>query len=137
MTPRQHLHRPCAHAHAPVLRRAPAPAPHIAGPPSPPLETSPSTFISKSSVSGSISGSDGKVFDDTIASAPPRNAAPASSEISVVDGVSLDHTGTLATSFTTSVTIETCAWFLPRFEPMSLRSMCGQLKFSSNASAPA
>ena len=48
----------------------------IAGPPRPPLDTRPSTFISKSSVSGSISGSDGKVFDDTIASAPPLNAAP-------------------------------------------------------------
>ena len=35
---------------------------------------SPSTFISNSSVSGSISGSDGNVFDDVIASAPPRNA---------------------------------------------------------------
>jgi hypothetical protein len=44
----------------------------IAGPPSPPLETSPSTLISNSSVSGSMIGSDGKVFDETIASAPPR-----------------------------------------------------------------
>ena len=36
----------------------------IAGPPRPPLETWPSTFISNSSVSGSISGSDGKVFEE-------------------------------------------------------------------------
>ena len=81
----------------------------IAGPPSPPLDTSPSTFISKSSVSGSISGSDGKVFEDTIASAPPLNAARASSAISVVDGVSFAHTGIFATSLTTSVTIDTCS----------------------------
>ena len=47
----------------------------IAGPPSPPLDTRPSTLISNSSVSGSISGSDGKVLDETIASAPPRKHA--------------------------------------------------------------
>src|SRR3954468_24940441 len=78
----------------------------IAGPPSPPLETNPSTLISNSSVSGSISGIDGHVFDDTIASAPPRKHAPASTTMSAVAGVSLHHTGTLATSFTASVTTE-------------------------------
>ena len=78
----------------------------IAGPPRPPLETKPSTFISNSSVSGSMSGSDGKVFDEVIASAPPRNAPRASTTMSVVDGVSLAQIGTRATSFTASVTIE-------------------------------
>src|SRR5713101_9920686 len=78
----------------------------IAGPPNPPLETYPSTFISKSSVFGSTSGSEGNVFDDEIASAPPRNAARASSTMSVVDGVSLAQQGTVATSLTTLVTIE-------------------------------
>jgi hypothetical protein len=54
-------------------------------------------------------GSDGNVFDETTASAPPRKAARASSTMSVVDGVSFDHTGTVATSLTTCVTIEICA----------------------------
>src|SRR2546423_1930895 len=44
----------------------------IAGPPSPPLETNPSTLISNSRVSGSISGMEGNVFDETIASAPEQ-----------------------------------------------------------------
>src|SRR3990170_1498515 len=78
----------------------------IAGPPSPPLETNPSTLISNSSVSGSIGGSEGKVFDDTIASAPPRKHAPASTTMSAVAGVSLHQTGTFATSLTASVTTE-------------------------------
>ena len=78
----------------------------IAGPPSPPLDTNPSTLISNSSVSGSINGIDGKVLDETIASAPPRKQAAASTTISAVAGVSLHHTGTLATSFTASVTTE-------------------------------
>src|SRR5882762_3670576 len=108
----------------------------IAGPPRPPDETSPSTFISNSSVSGSIGGSDGNVFDETIASAPPRNAPRASTTMSVVDGVSFAHTGTRATSFTTCVTTEISSWSLPMFEPMSLRSMCGHERFSSSASAP-
>src|SRR5581483_1198339 len=56
--------------------------------------------------------------------------------ISVVDGVSFTHTGTLATSLTTLVTALHSAWFLPTFEPMSSRSMWGQEKFSSNPSAP-
>ena len=84
-----------------------------------------------------MSGSDGNVFDDEIASAPPRNAAPASTTMSVVDGVSLAQTGTRATSFTTCVTNEQSAWSLPMFEPMSGRSMCGHDRFSSSASAPA
>ena len=42
-----------------------------------------------------MSGSDVKVFDEEIASAPPRNAPRASMTMSVVDGVSLAHTGTL------------------------------------------
>ena len=66
--------------------------------------SSPSTFISNSSVSGSMSGSDGNVFDEEIASAPPRNAPRASTTMSVVDGVSFAHTGTRATSFTARVT---------------------------------
>src|SRR3954467_690899 len=78
----------------------------IAGPPSPPLETKPSTLISNSSVSGSITGIEGNVFDETIASAPPRKHAPASTTMSAVAGVSLHHTGTFATSFTASVTTE-------------------------------
>jgi hypothetical protein len=53
-----------------------------------------------------MSGRDGNVFDETMASAPPRNAPRASMTMSVVDGVSLAHTGTCATSFTTCVTTE-------------------------------
>src|SRR5688572_23099948 len=108
----------------------------MAGPPSPPLETRPSTFISNSSVSGSMIGSEGKVFDDTIASAPPRKHAAASTTMSCVAGVSLVHTGTLATSFTASVTTEHSPSSLPMLEPMSFRSMCGQEKLSSRPSAP-
>src|ERR1019366_1340060 len=78
----------------------------IAGPPRPPLDTNPSTLISNSSVSGSITGMEGKVFDDTMASAPPRMHAPASITMSDVLGVSLVHTGIRATSFTASVTTE-------------------------------
>ncbi len=81
-------------------------------------------------------GRDGKVFEDTTASAPPRKTAPASSTMSAVAGVSLAHTGTRATSFTTCVTNEQRAWSLPMFEPMSARSMCGQERFSSRPSAP-
>src|SRR6266576_1252169 len=78
----------------------------IAGPPNPPLETNPSTLISNSRLSGSIRGIEGNVFDETIASAPPRKHAPASTTMSAVAGVSLHQTGTLATSFTASVTTE-------------------------------
>ena len=67
----------------------------------------------------------------TIASAPPRNDARASATMSVVDGVILHHTGTLATSFTTCVTIEISPSSLPMLEPMSCRSMCGHDRFSS------
>src|SRR5512143_350056 len=109
----------------------------IAGPPNPPLETNPSTLISNSSVSGSMIGSDGNVFDETIASAPPRKHAAASTTMSCVAGVSLVHTGTFATSFTTSVTTEQSPSSLPMFEPMSFRSMCGQEKLHSTPSAPA
>ena len=56
--------------------------------------------------------------------------------MSVVEGVSLHHTGTLRTSFTTWVTNEHRAWSLPMFEPMSSRSMCGHERFSSRPSAP-
>ena len=56
--------------------------------------------------------------------------------MSVVDGVSLAHTGTRATSLTTWVTIEIWASSLPMLDPMSLRSMCGHDRFSSSASAP-
>ena len=108
----------------------------IAGPPSPPEETRPSTLISKSSVLGSISGREGNVFDEEIASAPPRNDAAASSAMSAVAGVSLTHTGIFATSFTACVTTEQRTLFLPTLEPMSTRSMCGQEKFSSRASTP-
>ena len=83
-----------------------------------------------------MSGSDGKVFDDEIASAPPRNAPLASSTMSVVDGVSLAQTGTRATSFTASATIEMSFSSLPMLLPMSLRSMCGHDRLSSSASAP-
>src|SRR5688572_16986065 len=78
----------------------------MAGRPMPPLDTKPSTLISNSSVSGSIGGKLGNVFDETIALAPPRKQAAASSVMSVVDGVSLHHTGILATSTTASVTVE-------------------------------
>src|SRR5713101_4615706 len=108
----------------------------IAGPPRPPVATNPSTSISNSSVSGSISGSDVNVFDEEIASAPPRKAARASTTMSVVEGVSLAQTGTFATSLTICVTTEISSRSLPMFEPMSCRSMCGQERFSSKASAP-
>ena len=108
----------------------------IAGPPRPPVDTRPSTCTSKSSVSASISGSDVNVFDETIASAPPRNAPRASTTMSVVDGVSLAQTGIFATSFTTFVTIDTSSLSLPTFDPMSGRSMCGHDRFSSSASQP-
>src|ERR1051325_3172942 len=84
-----------------------------------------------------MSGSDGHVFDDEIASAPPTNDAPASSAMFAVAGVSFTHTGTFATSFTATVTTEQSTLSLPTFEPMSTRSMCGQEKFSSRPSAPA
>src|SRR5579859_7671926 len=108
----------------------------IAGPPNPPLETYPSTFISNSRVWGSMTGSDGNVFDDEIASAPPRKHASASSTMFAVAGVSLTHTGTRATSFTACVTTEQRTLSLPTFDPMSTRSMCGQEKFNSTASHP-
>src|SRR4051794_32146420 len=53
-----------------------------------------------------------------------------------VAGVSFTHTGTLATSFTAIVTTEQSTLSLPTFEPMSMRSMCGQEKFSSKPSTP-
>ena len=98
----------------------------IAGPPRPPMDTRPSTLISNSSVSASISGSDGKVLEETIALAPPRKHAAASTSISAVTGVSLHHTGTVATSFTASVTTEQSPWSLPMLVPMSRRSMWGR-----------
>ncbi len=109
----------------------------MAGPPRPPEETRPSTFISNSSVSGSMSGSEGKVLEDEMASAPPRKLASASSAMFDVAGVSFTHTGMVATSFTAIVTTEQSTLSLPTFEPMSTRSMCGQEKFSSTPSAPA
>src|SRR4051812_21464436 len=83
-----------------------------------------------------MSGSDGNVLDEVIASAPPRNAPRASTTISVVEGVSFAQMGTRATSLTASVTTEISSWSLPMFEPMSLRSMWGHERFSSSASAP-
>ena len=77
------------------------------------------------------------MFDEVTASAPPRKTAPASSAMSPVAGVSLAHTGTRATCFTTWVTNEQSCWSLPMFEPMSSRSMWGQERFSSRPSAPA
>src|SRR5437016_14550966 len=75
----------------------------IAGPPSPPLDTNPSTLISNSSVSGSINGIDGKLLDETIASPPPRKQAAAPTTISAAAAVTLHHPATLPTSFTPSV----------------------------------
>ncbi len=77
------------------------------------------------------------MLDDTIASAPAFSDARASATMSVVDGVSLHHTGTFATSLTTLVTTEISPASLPTLDPMSCRSMCGQDRFSSKASAPA
>src|SRR5439155_22785254 len=108
----------------------------IAGPPRPPVETNPSTWTSKSSVSASISGSDVKVLDETIASAPPRNAPRASTTMSVVDGVSLAQTGIFATSLTTFVTIDTSSLSLPTLDPISGRSMWGQERYNSSAPHP-
>src|SRR5436189_1904431 len=108
----------------------------MAGPPRPPEDVYPSTLISKSSVSESIGVSDGQVFDDEIASAPPRNEASASSAMLLVAGVSFTHTGTFATSLTATVTTEQRTLSFPTFDPMSTRSMCGHEKFSSSPSAP-
>src|SRR5438105_1533481 len=83
-----------------------------------------------------MTGSDGKVFDDEIASAPPRNDASASSTMSAVAGVNFTHTGTFDTSLTACVTTEQRTLSFPTLEPMSTRSMCGHEKFSSSASAP-
>src|ERR1051325_9308226 len=83
-----------------------------------------------------MGGSDGQVFDDTTASAPPRKHASASTTMFDVAGVSLTHTGTRATSFTACVTTEQRTLSLPTFEPMSPRSMCGQEKLSSSPSTP-
>jgi len=83
-----------------------------------------------------MSGSDVNVFDDEIASAPPRNAPRASTTMSVVDGVSFAQTGIVSTYFTAFVTIDTSSLSLPTFDPMSGRSMCGHDRFSSSASQP-
>src|SRR5689334_11096526 len=83
-----------------------------------------------------MTGSDGNVFDDDTASAPPRKQACASSTMFDVAGVSFTHTGTRATSFTACVTTEQSTLSLPTFDPISTRSMCGQEKLSSTASHP-
>src|SRR5687768_13381167 len=83
-----------------------------------------------------MGGNEGQVFDEQIASAPPRKVAVASVTMFEVAGVSFTHTGTVDTSFTACVTTEQSTLSLPTFEPMSMRSMCGQEKFSSRASAP-
>src|SRR5258706_6576517 len=83
-----------------------------------------------------MGGSEGQVFDDTTASAAPRKQASASSTMFDVAGVSFTHTGIFDTSLTAMVTTEQRTLSLPTFEPMSTRSMCGQEKFSSSASAP-
>ena len=72
-----------------------------------------------------------------MASAPPRKHAAASTSISAVAGVSLHQTGTVATSFTASVTTEQSPWSFPMLDPMSRRSMWGQEKLSSSPSTPA
>ena len=76
------------------------------------------------------------VFEEEIASAPAANAASASFAMFVVVGVSLTQTGTRAAAFTTRTTVSISSQFLPMFEPMSSRSMCGHDRFSSNASTP-
>src|SRR5687768_65124 len=83
-----------------------------------------------------MGGNEGQVFDEQIASAPPRKVAVASVTMFEVAGVSFTHTGTVDTSFTAWVTTEQSTLSLPTFEPMSMRSMCGQEKFSSSASQP-
>ena len=84
-----------------------------------------------------MSGSDGNVFEEAIASAPPRNVAAASSTMFAVAGVSFTQTGTRATSLTAWVETEQRTGSLPTFDPMSTRSMWGHEKLSSIASAPA
>ena len=71
-----------------------------------------------------------------MASAPPRKVAVASSTMLEVAGVSFTQTGTVATSLTACVTTEQRTLSFPTLEPMSMRSMCGQEKFSSSASHP-
>src|ERR1043166_7241685 len=83
-----------------------------------------------------MTGSDGNVFDDDTASAPPRKHASASSTMFAVAGVSFTHTGMRDTSLTACVTTEQSTLSLPTFEPMSMRSMCGQEKFNSSPSTP-
>ena len=83
-----------------------------------------------------MGGREGKVFEETTASPPPAKTAPASITMSVVEGVSLAHTGIFAACLTTWVTDEQSFWSLPMFDPMSSRSMCGQERFSSRPSAP-
>ena len=56
--------------------------------------------------------------------------------VRIPDGVSFAHIGTRATSFTARLTTEMISAFLPMFDPMSARSMCGHDRFNSSASAP-
>ena len=84
-----------------------------------------------------MSGRDGNVFEDEIASAPPRKVAPASSTMFAVAGVSFTQTGMRATSLTACVETEQRTGSLPTFAPMSTRSMWGHEKLSSRASTPA
>src|SRR6266540_760448 len=76
-----------------------------------------------------MSGREGKVFDDTIASAPPRKQAPASTTMSAVAGVSLHHTGTVATSLTASVTVEQSTLSFP--EPAMIDAMRTRFGYAS------
>ena len=87
----------------------------IAGPPRPPDETQPSTLTSKSSVSGSTSGSDGNVFDDEIASAPPQERGLGLLHDVRRRGRQLDPDGDRATAFTAWVETEHRTGSLPTF----------------------
>ena len=109
----------------------------MAGPPRPPDATEPSTLTSNSRVSALMSGSEGNVFEEQIASAPPRKVAPASSTMFAVAGVSFTQTGMRAASLTAWVETEHRTGSLPTFDPMSTRSMWGHEKLSSMASTPA
>ena len=67
----------------------------------------------------------------------PGSRRAASTTISAVAGVSLHQTGTVAASFTASVTTEQSPSSFPMLDPMSRRSMWGQEKLSSSPSTPA
>src|SRR5438105_387752 len=76
-----------------------------------------------------MTGSDGNVFDEEMASAPPRNDAAASSTMSAVAGVSFTQTGMVATSFTACVTTEQ--------SPLTLTTGCSPMVFVTTPAQPA